>query len=730
MSKKKKANRQSDSHIPNGGHVPTNGWNYGLDGFDFDMDYGDGVEDGAALPEAYGMASLPDGFTGTAEEEGSDEIEGNYKTVTRTAPLQEHMANPFGVFTQMASEEPAKNAAALPDLDWLDPTLQQDPDRLPKNPAADADRGIVELEKAWGQRTDGISLVPNKDKEIVDYQNSVRDPGQTSLVPGADKEVDWRKAAIQRAMRRSAYGENLTDILEELDDRAAAKSITEEHGLVGNVFIHASAFPGMINGKWDKVIKRRCAKAAYILASKNSKMGSLDNYLGKKVVHRIPWKRALRTYSPRLKAAGIKLGSGDARTVLKQAFLSKGTKTKSSRTASLPVQKHAPMMELGAAKTALANSKTKRQVISSAKVDLTQRVANHVNSLVEKGRISAEFGRDLLLSKKSNKEIMEAVTAEIGKASSGTYTGSGVGVKAHRSTKKLNTAKESNEIKALRLIEAEKKIQNLVQRGLISQEQATEILGSGDKYTASEMLHQAAQLATSSKSSSYSGPKFTRASSTKKTQKRSAEDLRILEASKKSGIKASEFRGIIRWARQQMSEGLAGNDLTMILKARFSGRLIAAAKDMLTEIRGTHEGLSGHVYTDTQAYASPTGTQGCEKGAAVHRANALKFALEMPRCGTCKFASTLPDGTKSCQKYNKVLVSEAPVEDPKEYQRLALAQSEYTDQEHTASLFANYDDSFGLQNNNLSDFSYDETPDREELSGFAFGGLLIGGDDE
>ena len=92
MSKKKKADLVSDSNLPDGGHVPTSGWNYGLDGFDFDMDYGDGVEDGAALPEAYGLSDLPDGLV----PDDSDEHEGS-NIVRRNAPLADTMANPWGM---------------------------------------------------------------------------------------------------------------------------------------------------------------------------------------------------------------------------------------------------------------------------------------------------------------------------------------------------------------------------------------------------------------------------------------------------------------------------------------------------------------------------------------------------------------------------------------------------------------------------------------------------------
>lgn len=56
MSKK-----NADSSLPADDFTMTDGYNYGLDGFQFDTDYGSGVVDGARLPEVQGLAGLPDG---------------------------------------------------------------------------------------------------------------------------------------------------------------------------------------------------------------------------------------------------------------------------------------------------------------------------------------------------------------------------------------------------------------------------------------------------------------------------------------------------------------------------------------------------------------------------------------------------------------------------------------------------------------------------------------------
>jgi len=192
-----------------------------------------------------------------------------------------------------------------------------------------------------------------------------------------------------------------------------------------------------------------------------------------------------------------------------------------------------------------------------------------------------------------------------------------------------------------------------------------------------------------------------------------------------------DVRKMLRWARLQMTEGVLGKDLTDLISHRFSPTLVQAAQEDLIQIRNAHEGLSGQVYVDTEAYASAEGTSGCDKGARRHRANGIKFALCMPRCGTCKFANKLPDGTSVCQKYNKIMVDEAPVEDAEVYQREALRLANANDAEITASLFNSYDPSeFNLSNHTMSSVTIDDAPEYEQLSGLFFGGMDIGSEDE
>jgi hypothetical protein len=705
MTIKKKGSRDSETALPNGGHVPVTGLNYGLDGFDFDTEYGDGVADGAALPEAYGLSDLPEGIL--PEDRAADELEADVINVK--APLKDMMSNPWGM-KNMAFDAVLGDGSditvggSLADLNWLDPTLEQEPERLPDNPDT-----VSELEDAWGidRRTDGVSLIPNKDRAIAEYQKTLVEPVKSGL-PGSGV-----LATVQKLMRRQAFGRINTAALDLLasNNPGLAAAIRADDHLAGNVFIRASAFPGMINGRWDDKIRRHCSNAAFILAERGSKMASLDRYLGKEVVTEIPWSRAVNHYESRLEASGRKLATSknfSAKDRLQRAFSQKPVSSSgaisANRTASRDDQRTGvPRVSKAVALAELANSGNSQEVILGSNIQdaLDKLDQDHADAL---GRLAQR-----VVSRRYN----------------GSETDLRIAEGRPRHPKNPGNAEES--IQGSRAEKVVADIRKLVARGILSDEAAEAIVANGG--TADAMM-RAAATAVSSSRGKYAGPKFTRAPASKKAIQRSAEDERILEASKTSGIKASEFRGITRWARKAMSEGSAGSDFSQLIRARFSKRLLKAASPMLKELKAAHEGISGHVYVDAGAYESAKGTEGCDRGADRHRTNAIPYVLRIAKCDSCVFCNQ--DG--GCQKYNKPLIASPSdvVEDPETYKRIAIHQADASDAETTASLFAgSYDPSeFGLHNAGMDDIGFDEAPEHDELGGFVFGGLLIGGDSE
>lgn len=223
--------------------------------------------------------------------------------------------------------------SSIQDLSWLE-VSEQDLDRLPKNPFFEA---VPELEEAWGmnRRTDGVNLQANNlDLDRIRYEESLKE---------ANDKPRWKHDSadlarvIRRAMRRSAAGVNLDAILKEAAEalgdeavriRPAMLKVKDEHGLAGNVFIRAAAYPGYTQGKWKDEIRKSASNAKFIIVTpREMKLSTtIQNgwcmVTGKRAVTEVPWNAALAHYGPILRAAGHKVAGSDPKAALRAAFLS------------------------------------------------------------------------------------------------------------------------------------------------------------------------------------------------------------------------------------------------------------------------------------------------------------------------------------------------------------------------------------------------------------------------
>lgn len=193
-----------------------------------------------------------------------------------------------------------------------------------------------------------------------------------------------------------------------------------------------------------------------------------------------------------------------------------------------------------------------------------------------------------------------------------------------------------------------------------------------------------------------------------------------------SGPAYGETERLVRWAKQMMSEGFAGKDLRKLLESRFAPSVRTAATSQIQKLLSTHEGLAGHLYVDADAYASKTGTAGCEKGALKHRANQIPTVLQMSRCGSCSLRTVREDGTSVCSLYNKRLVASAPTENPKAYQAETIRLADGTDADRVAALFENTYDPNDFQlgvEGEMDNLQVSDTPSNEELGDVFFGGM-------
>lgn len=763
------------SRTPDGGYMPTFASNFMLDGFAFSEEYGEGplvnhkdtttsrtTGMAPAARSESGMAKLPDGIV-TADQESSDDMGWD---VFAGGPNSD-----VGDLSELV-----KTANHITDLSWLE-VVEQDPDRLPHHHNDAVIQGLVD---AWGTRTrtDGVDLVPN-----VVVPPQPRSP--VALLPG-----DQYREVVASAMRKSAFGAPFENIVAGVaahlgeamthvhtDPRLqklaqALRSVKAEHGVVGRVYVRDSAFPGLLTGKWDKEIKKRCASAHYWLTKPGSKLAAYQNYLGKKVVTEIPWSEALAHYRPTLEASGRKVASGDPRRALLAALASEPTRVSRETTYTSHLAP-ADRVSIEEAWQVFASAPAPvREVVAKSAQGITQeQAARHFARWVHAGLIPVKTARHILASGHTPQYKVEygawvIENPALAGLKTGKYSGTGVGVKPldPKAVRNSDWAKqEGARIAALaqahaqrvadhRAAEAERVLAHMAS---LSQKSNYQGDGVGASVWAGSIQKLGSGEITVSREKALSVVKgwvkagtLTRDQAAEILSKKAsgAETLvmgstLILSAKKVAyegqgvGVKAPEARmatptapprdpkvtQVLRYARTQMNEGVTGNDLDARMVSRFSQEYLKGAGEQLVQLRRKHEGLAGHLYVDASAYATPMGTAGCDKGAAIHRASPIRSVLQMERCGSCS-----QNSGGACQKYKKTLVTAAPVADPAKYQRETIRLANADDSERTALMFANYNpEEFGLQNDSLDSFDYSNLPGNETLSGVKFEGMFI-----
>lgn len=676
------------SRTPDGGYMPTFASNYMLDGFDFSEEYGEGVLTSRKTPNTSRTTGMP---AAPRSESGLAMLPDGFVTGTREAAVDNNLfagadGTDVGDLSGMVRE-----ASHLSDLSWLE-LAEQDPDRLPQQHNDKVLQGLVD---AWGvgDRTDGVEIIPNV---VVPPQPR----SQVALLPG-----DHFREIVASAMRKSAFGMPFQNIVADLgahlgealihvhtDPRlqklaAAIRSIKAEHGIAGKIYVRDSAFPGLLTGKWDREIKKRCASAKYWLTRPGSKLAAYENYLGKKVVTSIPWETALDQYRPVLEASGRRLASGDPKAVLLSALTQQAVKSEREASHTYHLTPSQTVTSREAWRVFASAPAPKREIIQKDSVRLTvQRATEKFARWVSAGLITEDRARKLLASGLSPEEALrEGATFIATTTKRASYAGNGVGVKTPVKASKSAADAQREQAK------------------LASDLKAREALATKQREDARSQA--GIKLAALTAKAQYSGEGLGASVHTGSRQTRTAGDT----------------RPVLKYAMIQMNEGMAGHDLDTMLASRFSQDALKVAGDQLVQLRRKHEGLAGHVYIAADAYASPMGTTGCDKGALVHRANQVKALLQMERCGSCAHNTN-----GSCQKYAKQLVTAAPVANPEKYQRETIRLANADDSERTAAMFNAYDPGeFDLQNDALDTFDYDNLPDNQTLHGVLFEGMIL-----
>jgi len=326
-------------------------------------------------------------------------------------------------------------------LDWLELETdqeKQDPARLPKNPV---DRSIRELEEAWGvrHRTDGVVTYDenvqmagdfrlgenNLDLDAARYARSMEvDPAEKHRFTASDLKV-----VVAEAMRRSAAGYPIREVLLHtarlLEDEAyrvkeSMQALVSEHGLAGNVYVRASAYPGCHNGEWTEHVNKHAKSARYVMAAEkcadcsHNRQGSCA-LLQRRLVSSVPWEEARDVYLPRFLAEGVKVASkGDPKEALRKAFQSKAVKK--SPDTYFPSENSSGEERLDAK---LKSARDQQAFVGIQDVKLRQqarrrdKLAAYLGKLKAAGLLTAKEAKTLLREGGEMEDIKSTVTALI-----------------------------------------------------------------------------------------------------------------------------------------------------------------------------------------------------------------------------------------------------------------------------------------------------------------------------
>ena len=451
------------------------------------------------------------------------------------------------------------------------------------------------------------------------------------------------------------------------------------------------------------------------------------------MVEEIPYKEAFTYYAPRLQASGRKVASsGTYRERLRAAFLSSPKRDINLGQRPVDVRPSETVtMEEAKAKFSSAAPQERAVYVEQDRA--------HKNSLKKARQKIAAAYRSGMLSKAQTKElfqikdpqeILRSLAKNKMKSVRGSQEYSGeknehafqqslpTGVVSEKKrAREAQQLKEKHEKKVQSKVAKIKAAVNQGLRGRDLQKYIRRCLSKEDLKVASPILNPFLEKTQALSLEKVESREYRGAIEHRHQEHRRTAHKKKISQQDRAVTKVS------RWIRKQMSEGVAGRTLSGLLQAKFAPSFLKSAAKEIEAVRSQHEGLSGHAYVDAEAYASPQGTTGCEEGALRHRANQLKFVLAMDRCTGCAFSNRDADGRSICQKYNKRLAFEVPVENPQEYQQEMLRMADASDAEQTANLFNPRE--FGLRNTSLDGFDLEGSASIAQLGDVFFGGLEI-----
>ena len=621
------------------------GSNYGMDGFQYALDYNSGNRDRSVmkdrqtaknklvLPGAATLQTPPLGdalFPGDSEEPSAvaeDEV-----FAKEAADLSD-----VGLLPTRALDAP------IVDHSWFT-MAEQDPARLPKNSKV---TGLTELQQLWTARTNG-----NRRETLLDprYAQPFKE------APSKTFPVHTLSKIVAQAMRRSASGLEIDKVLEEatlgLPAKAAQKvhlpllRVREDHGLAGRVFIRASAYPGCHQGKWAREVQKTASAAHYVI-SKPECQGCPKNlestcrtFGGKQIVASVPWEEAKEFYGPKLELSGRPIRKDlPPREALRLALASPTKRTRLTEPTAFHIQPD-PLkgMTAKAALAELRNYRPKPVVLKTAAEALREkqiaRVGEELSGLERQGALSGEVIAKLRskLGEAPPLDILKAAKwmVQVGELKKGAYQGptiraalhsvlGGVSLKEANRRFDLALQKEAQKRTLVQYRKAASTLGLWVRMGLLEQSKSEEILASGQDPQV--MVAHAKELAkqASAKKRAFSGPQLLSAQEAQARTRFSSEEIqrnlagaerartakqeelargqlqrsarqsfRVLEMAVSNGVPRQELLGLARKIPQNQRE---------LLRGELRG-LFAKVSDKRPEISSRN--YQGHVFKEAK----------------------------------------------------------------------------------------------------------------------------------
>ncbi len=279
--------------------------NYLLDGYSHELEYGKAIRERPGMrpvPPVSNVSHIPGDIVGQ-DMEAQDQlvvgdlasVVGNLEHTNLDIDLSSDRTAFDLPFEIEDKDSGLRDGQGIIHHEWQEAT--QDPSRLPFL----VSDSIAELEQLWGPTSTG-----------------------TNLRQGALREL------VRVAMRRSAVGQALPTIRAQLEGLAkdswpkiesAFNAIAVEHGLSGQVYIRASAFPGLHRGKHASLLRKLASRCRYLVGGTKEAAEALGLHWTA-TVEEIPWDEAFKHFVPKLARQGKTVGGKEPpRRALQAAFL-------------------------------------------------------------------------------------------------------------------------------------------------------------------------------------------------------------------------------------------------------------------------------------------------------------------------------------------------------------------------------------------------------------------------